>query len=819
MDINFAARQIIKRPVHYLVIILSLAIGMGMNTMVFSLYDKNQNNTLSGEVKDQNNLVWLFNIHPTYNGRVNVPYQYYLEYKENNTVFSDIIMSQSGNAKIMRSGDKTYKIRMVAVSGNYFNTLGIKPIIGRSFNPDEERAAQNYALISYRFWKNRFNEDPSVIGKDVFIGNIPYVITGIMPKNFDGVDVHSAGDVWVVLERLLINDPNAEKWIFNYPMARLRDGVNVPQASAEMSVRYDQLSKAYRPDRDKDWRLVVAPVSNGDPYDTRYYSRGKSRFAPQLLIATVLIMLLPCINVASLLMNRAVERMHELTIRAALGATRARIIRQLLTESLVVNLLGGCLCVLLFYWASQIFAVTWSQVVGSAAYSMPFSFAIDGKVIGYSVGLCVIISMIFGLLPLLHIMRFDLESGLKSKGMSKKGRGVRSGLICVEMAVSLAIIILAAPAIKYQDIFSQSRLPADNILIADFDLGFYDYTAERKQQIKSEIISRIESITGVRSAAAGTPPYQLSALGTPYTGSAVYEIDGSVVSSEKCYFHGAGSGYFDMMNISIIRGRDFFRYDSQNEAREVIINKSMAEKYWPNQEVIGKEIVIDIMQGDGTEVYPMLDRPNTIIGVVENSDLSVSGSAENPALYRPLENSSNRHTVLLRFANNESDVRSSIIREIRAIDEQLEFEIRSLKEQYAAYTKPKIRTSLIMLSLGIIMFIIAVTGMYAIAKDAITHRMREIGIRMMVGATSGDIAKFLIKSGVKIAVSGIAVGIFISWIASRIIISEVSAFVEAPGIYSYICVSVIQLIIMAAAWYFPIRKAINSEPMQLIKYE
>jgi ABC-type antimicrobial peptide transport system permease subunit len=176
------------------------------------------------------------------------------------------------------------------------------------------------------------------------------------------------------------------------------------------------------------------------------------------------------------------------------------------------------------------------------------------------------------------------------------------------------------------------------------------------------------------------------------------------------------------------------------------------------------------------------------------------------------------YTVLLRFANNESETRSSIIKEVRAIDDQLEVEIRSLKEQYAAFIKPKKRNSAIMFSTGIIMFIIAVTGMYAVAKDAITYRMREIGIRMVLGATTGDIAKLLIKSGVKIAAAGIAVGMFLAWIAARVILSETSV-IDAPGLLSYICISIMQVIIMAAAWYFPIRKAIKSEPMQLIKYE
>ena len=554
-----------------------------------------------------------------------------------------------------------------------------------------------------------------------------------------------------------------------------------------MSVRTAQLSQAY-PDTNKDLDIEITSALDGNPS-----GRIKGERKPAaLLLAIVLVMLLPCINVASLLLNRAVARMDELTIRAALGATRMRIARQLLTESLVLNLLGGCIGILLFFWASH--AIALLSLPGDIAINLD----IKVKVIGYSVGLCIAISTIFGLLPIIHAARFDLASRLRSQGMSKS-YGVRAVLICVEMAISLAIMILASTTIKYQDKYVQPELQVGNIMLASFEPRLYNYTEDKESQVKSEIISRIKSIPGVRNVGfASTHPYSSFTSSTDIT-----EIDGSGTTSKyHVVTNYIGQDYFSTLNIPIIRGRDM----SYNTESEVVISKSMAEKFWQNQDVLGKQILLDM----GLRAYST----KTIVGVAGNSALSGS-SADTPIMYSPLTKLNERSTTTLIVSsmNNDGKMKSAIIQEIRAVDEQLIVDIRSLKEQFDIYRKPQKIILAITFLVGIIVFAIAATGIYTIANDAVSHRMREIGIRMMVGATPSDIVKLFIKSGIKIVIFGIALGTFIAWVISR----KVFSVADVLGVHNYIFVSLILGAIMIAAWYSPIRKAIKSEPINLVK--
>ena len=295
MDINYAIRQIIKRPVYYFVIIMSLAVGMGINTIIYSLYDISYSKKLPREVKNQDSLVWLNNYNKAYSLSSSISYREHLEYKENNTVFSGIIASGYSKTSVMRSDGMANKINVQDVSDDFFNVLGIKPLAGRVFNPGDERSEQNYAIVSYRFWKARFNGEPSVVGKEIFIGNTPYIIIGVLPKRVENIAYIGRLDAYAVLKNYKIENQMTA-------LARLRDGVNISQAGAEMSVRFAQLKQAY-PDIGKDLEIRITSVLDGKPVNL---VKGATAI---LLLIIVLVMLVPCINVASLLLNRAVARM------------------------------------------------------------------------------------------------------------------------------------------------------------------------------------------------------------------------------------------------------------------------------------------------------------------------------------------------------------------------------------------------------------------------------------------------------------------------------------------------------------------------------
>ena len=803
MDIRYAARWLAKHPMYSFVFILSLSIGMSLNTIIYSVYDAHFTRKLSGEVEKPNNLVWLLaRDNNSYELRNGILYRDYLEYSENNTVFSDIAVTAPLQRRLLiRLEDIATEVIIQNVSGNYFTALGIKPIIGRGFNLNDEREEQDYALITYRLWKARFNGEPSVVGKTAYIEDIPYTITGVLPKGFDGVEAEPKIDVYAMLGKLMKNDVVTDGMgRFYYTekaplpaLARLNKGVSLSQARAEMDVRARQLGIAY-PDTNKDLDVYIAPVSEGNPLTPSPKTADKGILA----LIIVLVMVIPCVNVASLLLNRAVERSHEFALRSALGATRMRILRQLLTELLIFNILGGGLAILVFCWVVHIFSSVWMSQLTMV------SLSIDWKVIGYAISFCIAISMLFGLLPILHVIRSDLASKLKSQGMAK-GHGARMVLVCVELAISLAIMILVSPAITHRDNF-QSELQERRILLADFDPTLLRYTDEKADQVKSEILSSIKSIPGVRNASF-TPiiPYISRAIST------LFNDDGS---NTRINSTTVSPDYFDTLNIPIIRWRDILPYNygsiiGEENIEEVIINKSMAEKLWPNEDVLGKQI---------RTVSP--SSYQTIVGVVADSDIGGAGSAKNPMIFYPFSNHRMAVKFIVHFIDNEDEIKSLILRKIREVDPQLAAmaNVRSLEQQYVdSHRMEKILLNILFWT-GVVVFLVAATGIYSVISYAVNRRMREIGIRIMVGATSGDIVKLLIRGGVKIIVFGIAVGTFLAWVAATMTTNAIGIIPGIrPGIIDYICVSVILSIIMISACCLPIIKAIRSEPVNLIK--
>ena len=812
MDIRYALRWLIKRPAYSFVFILSLSIGMSLNTIIYSAYAAYFSKQLPVEVKNQSDLVWLLNrdnnSHELQNG---ILYRDYLEYSENNAVFSDIIVSAPGliRARIYAGGIET-TAAVQHVSGNYFTALGIKPLIGRSFNLNDEREEQDYALITYRLWKASFNGRPSIVGESAYINAIPYTIIGVLPKGFDGVENELKADAYAMLGKLMKNErlffygdvivPDTKKLMLP-ALARLGAGVSLPQARAEMDVRSRQMGIAY-PDTNKDMDIYIAPASEGHPLMRSPTMRDKGTLA----LIVVLVMLIPCVNAASLLLNRAVERSHEFALRSALGATRMRVVRQLLTELLILNLLGGGIAIIVFCWLVYMFTSVWV----SRSFDIPFG--IDLKTVISAIGFCVAISMAFGLLPVLHAIRADLASRLKSQGMAK-GHGARLVLVCVELAISLAIMILLAPSITHRDKF-QSELQERRILFADFDPTLRNYTFERANQAKLEILSGIKSISGVRNASSAPRIPYIS----PLKNDTFFQDDGAGVLVNSVTIN---ADYFDTLNIPIIRGRDLWAHDyrmisfdylkkfQEENLDEVIINRSMAEKYWPNEDVLGKQILNANKSG-----------LRTIVGVVADSDLGGAGSAKNPMIFSMAFPSTDKETLIISFTNNENEIKSLVLQKIIEIDPQLALmaNIRSLDQHYNDSNRPGKIIANIIFWLGMVVFIVAVTGIYSAISYAVNRRMREIGIRIMVGATAGDIVKLLIRDGVKIVVFGVAAGAFLAWVAAAWINAKISvpqAYV--PGILDYVCVSAILSVIMIAACCFPIMKAIRSKPVNLVK--
>jgi predicted permease len=806
-DVYYTLRGLIKRPIFAIVIILSLAIGIGLNVVIYSIFDELYVRELSTEVSDQQGLIWMLTNQKKSAGLGNYSYRDYLEYRKEKSLLENIIAWAPVRKSVIRYGNQNSSTWVLPVSGNYFNALGIKLFMGRNCETDD---GQNCAIVSYGLWKTKLNGDASSIGKEVMVGNRSYTIVGVTPKQFNGLNPGSRIDVYVMLEKWVEYKENI-KFISNANnrflelMARLKPGVSIRQAKAALQTLAWQLQMAY-PETNRDLDIYVAAVKDGHPVRNRKITMGVVGF---LTIMIVLIFLIPCTNVATLLLNRAVERRQELVVRAALGATRIRIMQQLMSESLTMSALGGGLGLLLALWMSHITASIWMPL----DMPMAISINIDKDVIAFAIVLCIVISMIFGTLPMYHVMRMDLTSAMRAQEylttrLSNR-YGIRAMLVIGEIAVSLIMMAITILTILQNDKNKNTDygFNADSLQLISVDLEACNYDVGKAERFGAEIRAHIRDMPGIISvSAASVAPYSIVTSSTPV----IVEVNGISGVQEYHDTNMIGEDYFSTLNVPILRGRQFYEYPKMmGNSKEVIINESMAARYWPEQNPLGKKMKVEGQNGS------LL----TVIGIVKDSPLEGAKSNKRPMLFRPLPKDYNREmTILVRSYGKADYMRSAIIQSIIAQDNQMITSARSLRMQHSNFSKKEEIGSKIMIMVGIVALGMAIIGLYSVVSYAINQRIKEIGIRMAVGASPAAILRLLASDGIKIIIMGVSIGLILAWIIAHGIQGIISD-IGASNIYVYILVAIILSVITLIACFIPVRKVIRSDPTAALRQE
>jgi predicted permease len=813
-DVRYGLRMLRKSPAFTAIAVITLALGIGANTTIFSMVNSFLLRPLPVQNPGQITTLAMVQKAGAANEVFSVP-----EYRDlrgqTNNVFSDLLAYQFGMDGLTANG-KTDRILSNYVSGNYFSGLGLKPTLGRLILPSEGElmGADPVMVLSYSFWKTRFGGDPDIVGRKVTLDGHPITIIGVGPKDFDGIS-------WLL--RCQVYLPLGMAFIDGYPMdfmtnrktqmvmlyGRLRPGVSLKQAQATLDVVAERFTQQY-PDAYKNQTLRVFPELQArpapDPNNTMLVLSGL------FLGLATLVLLLACVNVANILLVRATVRAREMAIRAALGAARSRIVRQLVTESVVLALAGGAAGILIGLWGSTFLSSM------NIHFDIPvrFDFSFDWRIFGFALALALATGVIVGLIPAFRASRQDLGTVLHEagRGIVAGRHRVRDVLVIAQVAGSLMLLIIAMLFTRSLGKAQQAELGFDRNGIINFTMDPTEvgYQEEQGRTFYRSLLDRVRAVPGVESAttAAATP---MGYLG----GNDLLDVDGYQPplgeAKTPVVYNIVSSEYLETMKIPLLRGRTIDERDTQTSPYVALINEAMAKKFWPNSDPIGRYFKI------GSDPQHSLQ----VIGLVKDVHVQTFTGTINPYFYLPLAQHYSGNSL------QTLQVRTSVAPAIMI--PQIEHVIESLAPTMPVFDVQTMTDALNTLNgllrfqiaaglataLGLLGLILAVVGVYGVISYSASQRTHEIGIRMAVGAEPLDILKMIFRQGLFIVCLGLVAGTIGAFASARVL--KTFLVVSATDPMTYLVVATALTLVALSACYIPARRATRIDPMMALREE
>jgi putative ABC transport system permease protein len=806
-DIRYSIRILLKSPGLTLAGVLSLALGIGMNVTMFSLANGILFKPLPVYKPDQ--LVRMYSSLPDGTTSSRISYPDYEDYRDQNRVFSG--MAAIHLTPLTLSADSSSEQALAElVSGNYFSVLGLNAVRGRVFGKEEDLpASAKIAVVSEGLWKRRFGGNQDILGKTLWLNGEPHSIIGVIPGKFKGTFVGAVVDVWLPIQQSATWIGMDWKSIRNKPsvqtIARLRPGITIANAQAALNTIAAQLATAY-PDsnRSKGIELVSATLLHGN------FRKAASGFFAILMSLVILILLIACTNIASLLLSRAVGRRQEIAIRTALGASSVRLIRQGVTESIVLSLFGGTL---------GLFACLWTMELLMKFNPIPFvpfqiDLSPDFHVLIFTLILSLLTGIFLGLIPALRSARWDLFSSLKDRASVIAGHPdssrLRSILLVSQVAFSLLLLICASLLVRSY-VRAQSMNPGfeiQNTLAMDFDLDVYGYSETQGIRFYQNLLERLRGLSAVRSATlANLAPLDLATPRTivvipghePPPGQSSIQISSNIVAPE----------YFKTMNIPLMEGREFTERDVSGNPNVAVINQTMARKYWPNQDPIGKQFRY------GEKAVPV-----QIVGVARNVKYRTLGEDPTSHLYLPFwQNYSSSMALLVRTERDPSALIGSIRSELQLVDKNVQGFFTRTLVQHTGFALLPARLGAIVVGLfGLLALVLSVIGIYGAVSYSVSQRTREIGVRMALGAQQYDLLRIVIVRGMSFTILGIGAGLVAAFGATRFLRSILYGISPTDSV-TFIFIPLLLMIVAFLASYLPARRATHVDPMIALRYE
>jgi putative ABC transport system permease protein len=747
-DLRYALRMLWKNLGFTMVAVVALALGIGANTTIFSAVNALLLRPFS--FTDADALVVIWERPPNTSYRNMVSPANFLDVREQQTSFSHVAI-YNNNSINLTEGDKPERLEVAAVSPEMFSALDVRAALGRTFMKEEEQEGRDkVAILTHDFWRRRYAADPSILNRTLMLNGQPYTVVGIMPEDFNFPP--NNGDILLPFG---ITDKTREERGNHYVrmLGRLKPGVSFAQANAELGAIAERLRAQY-PDTNSNRTIAVESLKAD-------YIRGPRPGLIVLLGAAGFVLLLACANVANLLLVRAASRQKEIAIRMALGAGRLRLIRQLLTESVLIALFGGALGLLIAVWGIDLMTVS---IPSSLSRYLPGwkNVGIDAEVFWFTLGVSILTGIIFGLAPALQATKTDFNEALKDGGRTSGGsfshNRLRGMLIVAEVAISLTLLIGAGLMIKsfYEILKVEPGFKSESVLVMDVALPRLKYEDKTARvNFYQQAVERVGALPGVQQAGA-TNILPLSRSNTDSAFSVVGRPQPEKGREPQANFRVISPHYLEAMNIPLQRGRHILETDRADTQRVLVINEFLARKFFPDEDPLGKRL--NFGSDDPKEHYEIVG----VAGNIKHESLVEETVAE---VYVPLTQEPwYSMSIVVRSAGDPLQLAGAVQREIQAIDkDQPVYNVRTMGRVVSESLAPQ-RVVMGMLGVfALIALVLASVGIYAVMSYAVTQRTHEIGIRMALGAQPRDILKMIVRQGMLLAVVGVALGLVASY--------------------------------------------------------
>lgn len=802
-DLRYGARMLRKNYAFTLIAVVTLALGIGANTAIFSVVNAVLLRPLP--FKDPDRLMMIRETKMPQFPEFSVSPGNFLGWKKDNTVFERLIAIRGSAFNLTNTGDPE-RLRGMRVTDGFFSMLGAQPQIGRDFLPEEDQDGHNNVVIlSHGLWQKRFGGDPQILNQTITLDGQGYTIIGVMPATFQFAD--RTNELWVPMGF-------TTQQMQNYgghslaAIGQLKQGVTVDQARTEMVLIAEKLAEQH-PEANTGWSVKISPM-------LEFTVRSIKPALLFLLGAVVFVLLIACANVANLLLGRATDRQKEIAIRTALGAGRWRIVRQLLTESVLLSVMGGVLGLLLAKWGL-------SALLTFVPQDLPRmnDVSLDGRVLAFSAAITLLTGLVFGLIPALQASKPNLNETMKDggRGSTEGGRRqlIRNTLVVLEVASALVLLVGAGLMIKSFMRLQQVDMGfnPNKAMAVSVPLPLLKYP-EDSQRITffQQLLEKTGALPGVQAVGATS--------GVPMSGSdfvLAFEVQGRppvpLEASQSTNFYSISSDYFTAMGISLLRGRMFTERDTKDSLPVAVINETMAKKIFPDEDPIGKRITFDT-RADKPAWFEIVG----IVGDVKHYGLDRPSPMQT---YEPFtQQTMSSMTLVVRSTNDPTNLSAAIRSQVLSLDKEQPISNISTLDQYisTSMAQQQFSTQLFGIFAAVAMTL-ACIGIYGVLSYSVTQRTHEIGIRLALGAQTSDVLRMVIKQGLLLTIVGIICGIAAAITLARVLtdFSGLLFDVKATDPMTFVMIAIGLLCVALVACFVPARRATKVDPMVALRGE
>ena len=804
-DIRYAIRGLLQRPGFTAIALITLALGIGANTAIFSVVNAVLLRPLPFRDPEQLVIVWEDAAFAGFPRNTPAPANY-ADWKTQNQSFVDMAATAEKSFNITGDGEPE-RVTAHAVTANFFPLFGVPPLLGRGFTPDEDRPGGNkVAVLSYSLWQTRYGGDRQIINHDILLNGEKFSVVGVMPSGFQFLDKEVR--LWVPLALSAEELANRGGHYLNI-VARLKSGVGLSQAQADMNAVMRRIVND-NPRETFDGKLgaIVIPLRDQLVSD----ARGS---LVVLLVAVAFVLLIACANVAGLLLARAVGRRREVALRMALGAGRARVIRQLLTESLLLSLVAGVLGTLLAYWS-----FSFLQGLVPAEMALSTSLTLDTRILVFTILVSIVTGIVFGLVPALQAARVDLNEALKQGGTRTTSSGrLRSALIVFEVALSVVLLIGAGLLIQtlFQIFQQYSILKPEKVLTLRTELPRAKAKEpQQRNQFLQQVLERVEHLPGVESAGyttsiplswkGGTNGFYPEGLKAPVPGMA-YDANHRQVSAN----------YLQTMNIPLRQGRYFDARDNAQAIPVAIVNETMARQYWPGENALGRRFKL----GDPDDKDAPWIQIVGVVGDIRQMGLDEPVKAEMYFPYEQIKDQSwyTPRDLVIRTSSETSSLVGAVRQVIREVDpDQPVSNIATMSEVLSTEAAERRMGMIMLVGFAALALLLASLGIYGVLAYFVTQHTSEIGVRQALGATPRNILFLVLKKGMGLTLLGIVIGLAGSFALTRLM-SSLLFGVKASDPLTFVTVPLVLGLVALFACLIPARRATRIDPLVALRYE